>query len=457
METELQAALPRAEAPAAFREGLTIALWSFVVILVVMNTTMFNVALPQVAADFALQPTAASWIVVGYSIVFAIASITYSRLSDYVPIRTLMLAGQIALGAGSLLGLLGHGFVPLLIARLLQAAGAAAAPGLGIVLITRYVPLARRGRAMSAIMSAASLGFGLGPVAGGAITQYAGWHWLFAVTAVALLTVPVLFRLLPKEQPQKVVFDFLGALAIGLGTTCLLLFPTLHSVTALVLGLLALAAFALRIRKAGQPFVQPALFGNGRYMLLIAMGFAAYVANFATLYMLPLILVRVFDKSSAAAGLLMFPGAMLSALLSRQIGKLIDKYGNMSLLRLGLPLLIAAVVLFALLCGTSSYALMVVFMLLSVAVTALTTSVSNEMSRILPKEQIGAGMGLSQLTQFIGGAFGVALTGAALVWQQALPLGQSFSNIYWGIGALVLLAALGCLRYAALQKRLTAA
>ena len=105
MDTELQAALPREEAPAAFREGLTVALWSFVVVLVVMNTTMFNVALPQVATDFALQATAASWVVVGYSIVFAIASITYSRMSDYVPIRTLMVVGQLALGAGSLLGL----------------------------------------------------------------------------------------------------------------------------------------------------------------------------------------------------------------------------------------------------------------------------------------------------------------------------------------------------------------
>ena len=67
----------------SIQEGLIVALLGFTVVLVVMNTMMFNLALPKIAAEFKLTSVASSWIVTGYSIVFAISSITFSRLSDF--------------------------------------------------------------------------------------------------------------------------------------------------------------------------------------------------------------------------------------------------------------------------------------------------------------------------------------------------------------------------------------
>ncbi|MCE9600319.1 MAG: MFS transporter, partial [Spirochaetia bacterium] len=72
-----------ASAPELKNEGLTVLLLGTALVLVIMNTMMFNLALPAVSQAFHLLPTATSWIVTGYSIVFAIASITYSRLSDF--------------------------------------------------------------------------------------------------------------------------------------------------------------------------------------------------------------------------------------------------------------------------------------------------------------------------------------------------------------------------------------
>lgn len=189
---------------------------------------------------------------------------------------------------------------------------------------------------MSTIISAGALGFGLGPVVGGAITEYLGWNWLFAVTGLSFLIAPLLLRLLPKESRKKLLFDLPGALLIGLGTTGLLLFLTLHSVFALVLGVIALTAFSFRIRNAESPFVQPSLFRNSRFMLLNGMGFTAYITNFATLFIIPLILIRLFGKSSVETGLIVFPGAMLPAISSNRIGKLIDKYGNTVIINWGI-------------------------------------------------------------------------------------------------------------------------
>lgn len=242
------------------QEGLIVSLLGFTVVLVVMNTMMFNLALPKIAAEFMLTSVASSWIVTGYSIVFAISSITFSRLSDFIPIRTLFTTGLTLLGAASVLGFFSNHFIILLIARLIQAAGAASVPGLAIVLITRYIPHDRRGKSMAVIMSASSLGLGLGPVIGGSITQFLGWHDLFIVTGLTLFLIPVFFKLLPRETPQKGSFDLLGAVLLAIGTTGVLLFLTSRQWFTLVIGAAALLLFWLRIRRAADPFVQPALF-----------------------------------------------------------------------------------------------------------------------------------------------------------------------------------------------------
>ncbi|GJM75521.1 hypothetical protein HMSSN036_77370 [Paenibacillus macerans] len=129
-------------------------------------------------------------IVTGYSIMFAISSITFSRLADFLPIRRLLAVGLLTLGLAAVAGLFSTSFWFLLAVRVIQASGAGAIVSLSLVLLTRYVPIQRRGKAMALIMSAVSLGLGLGPVAGGAIVEYWGWRYLFVVTALTLVLVP---------------------------------------------------------------------------------------------------------------------------------------------------------------------------------------------------------------------------------------------------------------------------
>jgi DHA2 family metal-tetracycline-proton antiporter-like MFS transporter len=276
--------------PTTIREGLVTSLLGTSIVLVIMNTMMFNLALPDVSRAFGLSATSASWIVTGYSIVFAISSITFSRLSDFVPIRRLLIIGLVSLSVASIAGFFINSFVPLLVARIIQASGAGSLAALSLVLITRYVPLNWRGKAMATIMSSVALGLGLGPVVGGFIVEYLGWHYLFAVTAITLLLVPFFVVLIPKETPTKGSFDAIGALYVGIGTTGLLLFLTNLSWIALTVGLTALVLFVIRIHRVKDPFVQPALFRDRSYLTLGAVGIASYLCNFATLFLIPQIL-----------------------------------------------------------------------------------------------------------------------------------------------------------------------
>ncbi|QOY35161.1 MFS transporter [Anaerobacillus isosaccharinicus] len=419
-----------AESSVEFLDNKVVLFWSFTVWLVVMNTTMFNVALPNVLLDLSLTSATAAWIVSGYSIVFAIATLTYSRLSDFIPISRLLLVGLSILGIASVIGFFANQFYLLLIARILQAAGAGAVPGLAMVLASRYIPLSRRGRAMAYIASAASLGFGLGPVIGGVITQYLGWNYLFVVTGLVFILLPIFFKLLPKELVKIGQFDLIGALLTGLCVTGLLLVLSTFSYVLLAGTIVLVGLWWRHIHRKDLPFIQPKLLKNKQYTKLLYIGFIAFVLHFSALFLMPLILTTVFEKEPAAVGLIIFPGAILSAVAAQFIGRFIDRFGNVPVIMFGQSSLVVATVLFALTATKAPVFILFTYMFMSVGFSAMTSSVSNEYSRILPKEEIGSGIGLAQLLQFFGGAFGVTMTGILLTWQQGVLEQLSYQNIF---------------------------
>ncbi|RXT15380.1 MFS transporter [Ammoniphilus sp. CFH 90114] len=421
-------------------EKKVIPLWGLTVWLVVMNTTMFNVALPSVISEFQLTPTAGSIIVSGYSIAFAISTITYSRLSDFLPIRTLLISALILVGTSSFIGYLAHSFSLLIIGRFLQALGAGAVPGLAMVLAARYILLARRGRAMSLISSAASLGFGLGPVVGGALTQWWGWNSLFMVTALVLLLIPLYHKWLPLEKRQTVEFDSMGAFLTALGVAGTLAFLVTFKLWVLGGSLvvwLLLWRHIHRLKKK-TPFIQPALLKQSRFLMLLFMGFSAFSTHFAILFLIPIILAVLFGKSPAFIGLVIFPGAMLSAIAAIFIGKAIDRLGNTPLIMAGHSLLGLSTICLAFFSDVSPYVIMVIYMLTSTGFTSLTSSLSNEVSRILDKSLMGAGMGLLQLIQFIGGAIGVTIAGLFLDLSRHLQPDVMYRNVFLTLTGLVL-------------------
>ncbi|WP_335870881.1 MFS transporter [Bacillus sp. 2205SS5-2] len=421
-------------------ENKIVLIWSVAVWLVVMNTTMFNVALPTVLQELSLDSSTASWIVSGYSIVFAISTLTYSRLSDYIPISRLLLTGLLLLSFASIIGWQSSTFEVLLFSRLLQAAGAGAVPGLAMVLAGRYIPVSRRGKAMSFISSAASLGFGLGPVIGGAITQAFGWNELFIVTGVVVFLLPLFYRLLPKEETKKIKFDFIGALLTAISVTCLLLFLSTLSIYFFLISMVSVFVLWVHIHKIQIPFIQPSILKKRPYIKLLLIGFVAFVTHFSTLFMMPIMLSVIHEKGAATIGLIIFPGAMLSAIAAQFIGRLIDHFGNKPLMVVGQLLLILSTSLFAFFSSVSPYWIMIAYMFMSTGFSALTSSIANEATRILPKDEIGTGMGMYQLVQFFGGALGVAISGMLIAWQSAYSAEIIYRNNFLGLIGILTLA-----------------
>ncbi|WP_160112405.1 MFS transporter [Salicibibacter kimchii] len=417
--------------PFEFNERIILVFWGIGMLLMTMNTTMFNVALPTVIAEFQIESSMATWIVSGYSIVFALSALTFSRLSDYIPIRRLISFGLLVLGISSLIGFFSNTFLVLLLARLFQAIGAGTLPSLAIVLSSKYIPVSRRGKAMMVIASSAVLGFGLGPLVGGILTEHWGWNYLFLVPFVVLVILPVIRKNLPSEENKPVKFDMPGALLVGISVGGLLLFVTSGIYLALIFSVPAMFLLWKHLHRTDIPFIQPELLRNRGYLLLLLMPFTALFMNFATLFTIPLLLADLFNKSPLEIGLIMFPGPMLAALASNVTGKIIDGKGSMMVIRSGLAFLLIAYVLFAFLANVTPYASLGILIIAITGTNILLASASNEVSKILPVQLIGAGMGLVQLCQFVGGAFGAGIAGMLITVQQHLPPEEIFRNLFF--------------------------
>ena len=421
-------------------ENKLILIWSITTLLVVMNTTMFNVALPSILKEFSLNSSTASWLVSGYSIMFALSTLTFSRLSDFIPITRLLLFGISILGIASIIGFFSNHFLLLLGARIVQAVGAGAVSGLGMIMTGRYIPLARRGNAMAIIASAAALAFGLGPVIGGAITQYFGWNYLFLVTSFSMVSIPFFLKLMPKEIIKRGYFDLYGAILTGLSVTGLLLFLSTFSYF-ILLGTIVLFAMLWRyLNKIEEPFIPPVLLKNSQFAKLLCIGCAAFFINFSNLFLMPIILTTVFGTKPAAVGLIIFPGAILAVIAGQFIGRIIDRFGNAPLIIGGQLFLLSATVLFALLSTVNSYFVLLAYLFASVGFTAISASITNEVTRILPISQIGSGIGIVQLIQFFGGGVGVTISGLLITLQESSSFELMYRNIYMCFSILIVMA-----------------
>ncbi|TDL33077.1 MFS transporter [Jeotgalibacillus sp. S-D1] len=424
---------------------LSVAVW-----LTVMNTTMFNVALPDVLQEFSLAPSQGAWVVSGYSIVLAIFTIAYTRLSDYIPIRTLVITGISLFGFASIIGFFSTSFEWLLAARLGQSAGAAAIPGLSMVFAGRFVPIHRRGRAMAMIASASSLGFGLGPVVGGIITDYLSWNYLFIVTVFVIAVIPVLLHLLPDQETNRGSFDVLGGILTGCAVTSFLLFVSTLNILYIVSFVLLTLLLLWRIKKIAYPFIQPELLSNRQYRLIVYLSYIGFTLHFALLILMPLMIQQVFGRSATAVGFLIFPGAMLSAVAAIYVGRLIDEFGNVRVMFLSQFLLLTSAVFFTFFSGLSEYMVMISYMFTSFGFSSLSSSTTNEISRILPKDQVATGIGMKQLVQFVGSATGAVLGTSILESSGRTYSVASFQIAY---SALIVLMIISLLLLFSYKKR----
>lgn len=417
----------------------------FTLTLSVMSAFMFNLVLPQISEEFDLTIAQVSWVSSAYVLIYAIGSVTYGKLADSFKLKNLITFGLIFFAAGSLIGLASQAFWMVLAGRCLQAVGAAVIPATAMLIPIRYFAPERRGSAIGTATVGLALGNALGPVISAFIVSFAHWRWLFCVPLLLLLTLPLYRKYLGDELGKPVKkFDWIGGGLLAATVAMLLLGVTNGTWLFITGGLLVLVLFIIRIRSIDDPFIQPKLFKNKRYTVSLSIVFLISGIGFSLAFLSPLLLARVHQLPPSWIGFAMVPAAIASAILGRKGGKLADLKGNSYLFFLASGSLLICFVLLSTFTGISPVFIAVFLIFGNVGQSFMLIAMSNSISRTLPKEQLGVGMGIFSMLNFIAAAMSTGVYsrvvdfGSDTHWNPAYfyPSGFTYSNIYFVLAAL---------------------
>ncbi|MFI6599443.1 MFS transporter [Nonomuraea sp. NPDC050536] len=386
----------------------------------VFGVTAAAVALPKVAGALHAGPAEVAWVLTAHALALGVGTAVFGRLADSRGVRAALLIASLMLTAGALVCLAAPNLGVLVAGRLVLAAGSGGMAAAGVALLAgvdsaeRPRVLAGYGVVIAVFASAATL-------LGGAVTTWLSWRITLVLPVLSILAVPFCVRLAVRPGSRRPI-DVTGAAALTVTVSTLLVLiqsRTLKLGSPVVLALVAvlmLAAGALGWWTARRPdgFVPRQVIGDATFRIAASIGVGVFGGLFATMYAIPQILARSYGWSVLTIGVALLPGAVIGAVLSRRAGLLDARQGRLLLAATALAATTALIVTATGWGGPWPAVLAASLCLAAFAVTQV--AVTGDMSARLPGPLRGAGMGLLNLTFFVGGGVGSAITGALAEW-----------------------------------------
>ncbi|MBU5442504.1 MULTISPECIES: MFS transporter [unclassified Paenibacillus] len=421
-----------------------IQILAFTVVISVMSATMFNIVLSDISAQFQLSTAQVSWVSSAYMLIYAVGSAIYGKLADTYKLKNLLTFGLVFFALGSMIGLAAQAYWMVLLARALQAMGASVIPATGMIIPLRYFPPERRGRALGISATGLALGSALGPIVSAFVVSVVHWRWLFLMPLFTLLLLPFYRKYLDDERGQGGGNDWIGGGLLGSAVALLLLAVTNEAWLPGAAAACLLILFTIRIRKAAAPFIQPRLFRNQRYTLGLTIAFLASGIGYALPFLSPLLLSHANNLHPGWVGFAMVPAALASAALGRTGGKLADVRGNLFLYCTASSLLVICLVLLSSFAGAAPILISAFLIFGNVGQTFMQIALFNTISRTLPQEQSGVGMGLMSMLNFIANAVAAGIYSKlvdqdyAARWNpvNSYETASEYSNLYLALALL---------------------
>lgn len=261
---------------------------------------------------------------------------------------------------------------------------------------------------------------------------------------LTLLALPYFRKYLNDMPSNKARIDWLGGGLLA-GAIAMLLLAITNQTWALAAGcILLFILFLVRIHIVPEPFIKPILFKSKPYSSGLAMMFLISGMGYSLVFLSPQMFAHVNQLAPGLIGLAMVPAAAMSALLGRKGGKLADQKGNSFLYYMAASLVIVCFMLMSTFAGVSPGYVAVILILGNVGQTFLYISMSNMISRSLPMEHSGVGMGVLAMLNFISGAIAAGVygrivdhgAGMSLNPLSLYPGASVYSNIYLFIAVL---------------------
>lgn len=412
------------DVPAAptWRRWLVLAVMSVATMVVFLDNTVVNTALPAISLELGASISTLQWVVDAYVLALVALLLLGGTLGDRFGRRLWMVIGLVLFGVASVVAGLSTSAEQLIVGRALQGVGAALVLPATLSIITNTFPRNERAKAIGVWTAIAAVGIGLGPVIGGAIVDEFGWAAVFflhlpviAIALVGMLVVP------ESKDARKLGLDVPGAIFGTVGVTALIFgiiqggemgWTSPEILASFGVAIASLMVFAIVELRSPHPMLPLRFFKQrdftGSVLLISIIVFALIVAFF---YLTQFFQI-VQGRSAFEAGLLIVPvsiamvlGAPFSAVIAR-------RYGPRTLVTLMTAAMVAGVVLLTQLTITSDNVLPIAAMLIfgfgaGLGMPAMTDTIM----AAVPERDAGVASAVNDVSREFGGALGIATVG----------------------------------------------
>ena len=445
--------------PSPARQRIILATCCLSLLVVSMDVTIVNVALPAIRRDLGASLADLQWVVDAYTIVLASFLMLGGATADRLGRRRVFQFGMVLFALGSLLCSLAGSIEWLIGARIVQALGGSMLNPVAMSIVVHTFPVpADRARAIGIWGAVAGISMALGPLAGGVLTQSLGWHAVFWVNLpIGALALWLTARYVPESRaPTPRRPDPLGQLLLLGGLTALtyalIEAPRAGGREAVTAALLAAAAFVALLwyePRRREPLLDLRFFRSLPFSTATLIAISMFAAMGAFLFLGSIYLQEVRGLPAPLAGLCLLPMALAVVTLSPLSGRLVATHGaRPSLLISGTMLALAALLMTRLSAATPLPMLLLAFLLFGCGFGMVNAPITYAAVSGLPGAQAGLASAIASTSRQVGVSLGVALAGALTGGRDAaLPGFAAATHAVWWIlvGGGVLIVGLGLL------------
>ena len=420
-------AVPSVDSPAPYeRRWLGLMVLSLSLILIGLDNTILNVALPTLVREIDATNAQLQWIVDSYVLVFAGLLLTAGSLGDRFGRKGALNLGLFIFLGGALYASTTDDARHLIAARAVMGIGGAFIMPSTLSILTNMFPPHERGRAIGIWAGMAGIGIPLGPLVGGYLLEHFAWGSIFLINIpIVLIALVAGWVLLPTSRdPQAPRIDAggavlsmlgLGVLVYGLIEAPLKGWGSSETLLALGGGVALLAAFAAWEYRTAEPMLNLRFFRNPRFSAANAAITLTFFALFGSMFSLTQYLQFVLGYSALDAGIRMLPMALGMMIGAPASARIVEHTGSKVVVAAGLTLVTGALLLMTRREADSSYVAFLLPLLVLATGMGLTMAPATEaIMGAIPRAKAGVGSAMNDTTRQVGGALGVATIGSLM-------------------------------------------
>jgi EmrB/QacA subfamily drug resistance transporter len=406
------------------RRWLALAVVGAAFFMTVLDVSIVNVALPTIARKLHFSESNLQWVVTAYALTFGGFLLLGGRAADLLGRRRVFMVGVALFSLASLACGLASSDRVLIVARAVQGLGGAIiSPAALSIVSTTFTEGAERNKALGIWGALGGSGAAVGVLAGGVLTKYAGWEWIFFVNVpVGALVIALAPRIVRESRVEREEhrYDPLGAISITAGLALLVYtvskapfvgWGTTRTVLLLVASLALVAGFLVIERRVREPLMPFAIFRVRTVAGANSVGFLLGGVIFANFFVLTLYVQRVLGYSALETGVTFVATAGTAVVAAGASQALVTRVGVKPILATGLLLLIAGMAWYTQIPVHGHYAsdLLPGYLFVGVGIAFSFVPVSIAALAGVEANEAGLASGLINTSQQIGGAIGVAL------------------------------------------------